>query len=156
MADIFLMKTADNKLVPIDDEAHQFISKYKSGDKLKAKITKPRNYEFHKKAFALINMGYEYYEPPEQLHNGVIIAKSFESYRKGLIITSGFYKLVVGFKGNLVYEAESLSFESMAEDRFQIVYKAMFHVVWNQLLFISTQWTREEMERVLGNAEGFV
>ena len=52
--DIYLLNTASG-LKPCMDEDYEQKKKLKIGKVYKAKITLARNYEFHKKYFALIN-----------------------------------------------------------------------------------------------------
>ena len=46
-------------------------------------------------------------------------------------------------------EAESLSFASMDEDRFEQVYRAVLAVVWNRVLRAKGYASEEEVERIV-------
>ena len=50
-------------LAPNDANAEEFLKKKKLGSILSADVKEIRNYAFHKKLFALLNLGFEYFEP---------------------------------------------------------------------------------------------
>ena len=153
--DIFLMKTPSGSFIPADDEAAEYIKTIKSGEILKAKITRPRNYQFHKKAFALFNLGFEYWEVEEKAYKGKTAVKYANVYRGQVLILAGYYSATYNIDGSVKVIPDSLSFGSMTEDTFAQVYKAVFQVIWKQLLSKSELWTEAELNRVLNNAESF-
>lgn len=82
------------------------------------------------------------------------ITKSFEAFRKEIIIESGFYNLVHTTNG-IKKEAESISFAKMDETRFQEVYKAVFSTAWNQVLSKSFP-SEEEAQNAIDNMLSFI
>lgn len=65
---------------------------------------------------------------------GVVIAKSFEAYRKWAVMTAGFFDEFILPDGTIRREARSISFASMSEDEFRQVYKAVLNVLWLHIL----------------------
>lgn len=64
MAQHSFIKMSNNTLVPANPVTRDFLhSKIKCGDVLSANFKKARNPRFHCKYFALLNLGYEYWEP---------------------------------------------------------------------------------------------
>lgn len=64
MAQHSFIKMSNDTLVPANPAARDFLhSKIKCGDVLYADFKKARNPRFHRKYFALLNLGYEYWEP---------------------------------------------------------------------------------------------
>ncbi|MEQ4693329.1 DUF1367 family protein [Providencia manganoxydans] len=64
MAQHSFIKMSNDTLVPANPAARFFLhSKIKCGDVLSADFKKARNPRFHRKYFALLNLGYEYWEP---------------------------------------------------------------------------------------------
>lgn len=50
-------------LVPFDDYTDEYISKKTEGSIVTGKFSQPRNYEFHKKFFSMIDFAFDYWEP---------------------------------------------------------------------------------------------
>jgi len=116
----YLVKTKSGLYCPYDDEDHARSSKIKVGDVIKA--SKPRSYQFHKKAFSLLMRGFE---NQEKYHN-------FEIYRKIVTILAGYYDEVESKRG-VEYLPKSLSYENMNAEDFEDWYEAMLKVVSNDL-----------------------
>lgn len=82
------------------------------------------------------------------------ITKSFEAFRKEILVEAGFYELVHTTSG-IKKQAESISFAKMDEDRFREVYKAVFSVCWNRVL-CKTFPTEQEAENAINNLMSLV
>lgn len=108
--------------------------KIKIGEAIEADIKRPRNYQFHKKFFALLNIGWE--NTPE-------IDMPFETYRRWVVMRAGFYKVYETKKGKL-FEAESISFTNMDDDTFADVYSRVLDVIIRD-----TQANKEMIEEML-------
>jgi len=174
MAEISFVKTP-NGLIPASEADKEIFNKWKVGRVLSGNFKQVRNYEFHKRFFALMNLAFDYYEPTGGLltksekslaklifktlesygsNDGTMIAfgnefmknltesrkskitditKSFESFRKEIMIESGFYQ-VVNTPTGIKKEAASISFAAMDETKFQEVYKAVFGTLWRFVL----------------------
>ncbi len=123
-------------LTPCDQESLAHIKKMRKDKTYKINITEARNYEFLKKFMALVKVGCE---------NSKTITAPFDVYRKYIIIKAGYYKLYTTPKGSFI-EADSISFGSMSEDKFQEVYKA----VLDQII-LDIDSTKEEIESIIIN-----
>ncbi|EPJ9743107.1 DUF1367 family protein [Klebsiella oxytoca] len=75
--------------------------------------------------------------------NGVAIIKSFEAFRKWATIEAGFYDEFILPDNTRRREARSISFGKMNEAEFHEVYKAVFNVLWNTILFRAFPSQRE-------------
>lgn len=62
MADIIMVRRGAG-LVPAFHSDAEAISKIPVGVEVKAKITQARNIKMHRKVFALLNLGFQYFEP---------------------------------------------------------------------------------------------
>jgi hypothetical protein len=188
MAQIHLIKTAHMTLTPANAEASEFLQCVKTGVWLNCNVTQARNYLYHKRFFALLNLGFEYWTPTggtvtpaekqylngyirylisivgndktlletEQAYtdraaqrraNGHAIVKSFEAFRKWATIEAGFYDEYILPDNTKRREARSISFANMSEQEFHEVYKAVFGVLWNTILF-RTFPSQQEAENV--------
>lgn len=62
MADMMLIRRG-NGLVPANTSDAEALQKLPIGKELRASITQMRNGKFHRKAFALLGLGFDYWEP---------------------------------------------------------------------------------------------
>ncbi len=152
---ISLKKVSDIMIIPDDKESADFIDKMKYNQVITADFKKPRNYSFHKKYFALIKYAYENWQPEEfesPEWEGVVPEKSFDRFRKDLIILSGRYNAVYRIDGSVRIEAESISFASMTEEGFAELYDATINVILKKIL---TNYSREDIDGVIEEVEAF-
>ena len=117
---MYLVKT-NNGYIPSDDKSYEESKKIAVGTEIKG--VKARNIKFHRKAFALLNLGFENQEKFE----------SFEVYRKVIIIRSGFYDEAPTKNGEVYYIPKSLSFEKMSASDFEDWYDATLKVIGSDL-----------------------
>lgn len=111
-----------NKLVPLYGTDYEVLKKLPKNTPLKIVATQQRNYQFHKKAMALFNLGFENQEK----------IKSFNNYRKIMVMKAGYYTTEITDKG-VVYFAESLAYGSMDNTKFAEVYSRVCDVIANEL-----------------------
>ncbi len=107
--------------------------KIKVGDEVKA--TKDRNPQFHRKAFALLKMAFE---NQDRYDNKDI-------FRQILTIKAGYVNWVKGDNGVDYPFAHSWAFESMGQDEFEEMYKAIKEVIIKELK-ITDQQILEEIQ----------
>lgn len=62
MAEIFLCRQGD-ALIAASESGVEVIKGLRYGEVYRADIKQPRNYEFHKKLFALLNISFEHWQP---------------------------------------------------------------------------------------------
>ena len=119
-------------LTPVDLNSLDYIKKM-SNDVYEVTIKITRNYKFFKKFWALIKVG----------HNNTKLDVPFKVYRKLKIMEAGYFKAYNTGKG-VYYEAESISFDKMSEEKFQELYSR----VLDKIIFeIGT--TKEIIEKEL-------
>lgn len=118
MSKIALVRTLSG-FKPAYDSDIELSKKIKLNEVYVYDFKKPRNYEFHKKFFALVNM---VFQNQEQYTN-------IEHLRKDLIIESGNYDLRYDFLGVEIKEAKSISFSSMDDIRFSELYNSVIDVI---------------------------
>ena len=89
---------------------------------LRVKVTRPRNVQFHRKIFALLNLLYDWWEPTDENTpaylkvRGITPEKSFTRFRRDLMILAGFYDATYRINDEVRVEAKSMSFSNMTED----------------------------------------
>ena len=152
MSVVYLRKLY-NSLVPVGQEDMDALEKFAPNSVLKCEIKRPRNIGFHRKFFALLDVAFEAWECPVLEYKGQPISKNREQFRSDITILAGFYTASVNFKGEVRLKAQSISFASMKQDEFEVLYSNFVDVVLAQVL---TSYTREELERVVSKILGFV
>jgi hypothetical protein len=133
MADCYVQKQAGGVMIPADDETAQYLTSIKTDSHLRVKITKVRNYQFHKKMFAFFNfcfahwsgeVGFEFMDEKAQ----------FDVFRKQLLILAGYRKSIVNLRTKTCgYEAVSLSYENMDEETFRECYSALIQAAMTHI-----------------------
>lgn len=126
------MRKTKQGLTPLYNSGSDDYQKLKLGWEGEVKFTQPRNYEFHKKLMALVNMAYE----NQEKFNNVT------HYRKYLTCKAGFYTAYETDKGTFV-EADSISFASMDELEFSELYSKLLDVVIKEIGVTSEQVENE-------------
>lgn len=114
----FHCRNTINGLIPLYPADLDEKRKLKIGKDYEVEVKHPRNYEFHKKFFALVNLCYENYETE----------MPSDTFRRWLIMRAGFVNAFVTDRGTF-YDAESISFASMDQKEFEEVYDRVLNVV---------------------------
>lgn len=127
-------------------------SNIKQGEIVSAEIKRPRNYDFHKKYFALLNYAFGVWEPGKLEYKGQRVGKSIDRFRKDVAILTGHYEIVTTIKGDVRAEAKSISFGSMGEDEFEKLFSETINVLIKHIL---TNYTYDDIDNVIENIVGF-
>lgn len=114
----FYAQIINRKLVPEFDSDNEQLSKLKAGTTYRFEVKAPRNYQFHKKFFALVNLCFQNQEE----------FADFEDLRAVLIMKAGFYKAIRTDKGT-IYLPKSISFATMDNIEFEHVYSRVLDEV---------------------------
>jgi hypothetical protein len=131
---IFLKNTISG-LIPLYPSDFDEKRKLKLGQDYEADIKNPRNLGFHKKFFALLNVG----------HENTKLDMPFDTYRKYLIMKAGFFTAYQTPKGTY-YDPDSISFASMSQDEFEEVYSRVLDKVIEDIGVV-----KEDIEKQLIN-----
>ena len=153
----FFIKTPNNLLMPATFHDQELLKKIKIGQPVKLKYTQVRNYEFHKKFFALMNLAFDYWEPPEggmgsAWKDKIDIEKNFDRFRKDIIIRAGYFNATYRLNGDIRFEAKSIAFGNMSEDEFEELYTKTIDVIVKHVL---NNYTDEMLRSVLEQVEAF-
>lgn len=134
---ITLIKTLNGSFKPAYDTDYEKAKKIKPNEPYEFEYKKPRNYEFHKKFFALVNL---VYQNQEQYTNA-------EHLRKDLLIEAGYYDTRYNLQGIEIQEAKSISFAAIDEIEFNEIYSAVVDAIVKNFHF--------DKEDILLNVEQF-
>jgi hypothetical protein len=131
----FYAQIISGKILPEHDSDYEQFKKLRSGVTYRFEIVKERNYEFHKKFFALLNLAFLNQETFD----------SFDDFRSWAIMKAGYYKRIKT-PGDDLFLPESISFSSMDELEFQELYSKIMDVICGFL-----DLSKEEIQREVVN-----
>ena len=153
--EIILVKTISG-LLPADPQSHEAYGKIKGGEAFRCDIKKIRNYRFLKKYFALLNIGYDNWNPPSiKVDNErVIPLKNFDRFRHDVAILSGYYHSTIRLDGTIRIEAKSISFASMGDDEFADLYSKTIDVFIKHIY--GSKHTKEDIDHMVEEYLRFV
>lgn len=146
MTEIVLAKVAGGALIPVDPQGVEAISKLKLGAGVKVTIKRVRNLPFHRKIFALFNFAFDAWEPDAPTYKGQKVLKNFKQFRGDLVVLAGFSETTINLKGEIRVTPKSLSFDSMPQEEFDLVYSAVIDVVLARIL---TNYKRADLENTI-------
>lgn len=135
-------------LMPAHQSDLDEVKKLPNHQPVRCRVTRMRNPDFHRKYFALLNLAFDYWEPPgEQVGE-----KNFDRFRADVIILCGFYDQYVRLNGEVRVEPKSISFANMDQDEFEELYSKTIDVI---IKYVLVNYTGEELQRVLREIEEF-
>lgn len=120
-------------LIPCYDSDKQNYNKLKIDEVYEFDVKHPRNYEFHKKYFALLNLVYANQQK----------WTDFDGFRAYVVIKSGYSKKYITDKGLLVLP-DSISFGNMDAFKFQEMYNSTINFLIREFLPKTTKAEIEE------------
>ncbi len=141
MSTQIFVKKENDCLVPVD-QANLLLIDELDGT-YKAVLTKPRNIQFHRKFFALVNIAFDAWQTDSIKHKGVIVKKNRDRFRRELTIHAGYYSAVFNINNELRLEAKSISFSNMEEEEFSKLYSKVIDVILQKIL---TNYSKSDLE----------
>ena len=144
----FFIKTTARTLMPASDHDAELLKHIKIGQPTKLTFKRVRNYQFHKKLFALLNLAFSYWEPD----NNQVGEKNFDQFREDIIILCGFYEQWIRLDGSTRVVAKSISFASMSEDEFEKLYAKTIDVIIKHVL---RNYTGDMLRSIVSQIEDF-
>lgn len=123
--EIFCKVTAHG-LVPLYDSDYDLKKRLRVGSVVKCKVSNPRNYEHHKKFFALVRLTFD--NLPSKLaeyfkvHNEEDMLRRFKR-------DLGYFKTSLNERGEKEIEYQSISFSAMEQHEFERFYNQCIDLV---------------------------
>lgn len=126
------------------------------GEMAVADMRFPRNPKFHRKFFALLQIGFDAWEPARKRkkYKGKPVLKNFEQFREDVTILAGYYEQTFNLRGEMKLKAKSIKFASMDEAEFERLYSSVADVLLQNVL--QNYSGREELDDVVDKILGFV
>jgi hypothetical protein len=129
-----LLLNTSTGLKPLYDSDFEEKKKLKLNKEYWVEIRLARNPKFHKKFFALLNIGWQNSD----------LDMPFESYRNWITMKAGYFN-AYSMPNGIYYEAKSIAWSKMDEDEFQELYSRVLDKILEYGNF-----TKEDIERELG------
>jgi hypothetical protein len=148
----YMIKAPGNMWRPADDASGEAMNKFPLGQVCSFEAKRTRNYRFLKKFMAMLDHGFDAWEPPTTEYKGMPVQKERESFREYCIIAAGFKTLVVDLNGGVHAKAKSISFANMEEEEFERVYSAVADVL---LQWVLKTYKRADLDRVVNEMLAF-
>lgn len=148
-----LIKTMGGLFAPYDDESKKQLARLKVGQLIGGDFAAARNYMFHRRFFALMQLGFDIWsetvEPMEYM--GERVHPNLENFRHEIVILAGYYETYVSIKGEVRLQAKSISFARMDETEFEAVYSSCIQVILSRCFAgsMSEKDIRARVEQVL-------
>lgn len=153
MATLHLVKDMGG-FKPLGSDDSELMKKIPLGSVIEAEFSKKRNPLFHRKFFALLNLAYEYWSPPEADWRGFKAVKNFDVFREQVTILAGFREVTYSLDGSVKVKAKSISFASMDDSEFEQVYTKVLDVIWNKVLNTVFE-DKRQLENAVNQLMGF-
>lgn len=144
--DILLIKDG-NVLRPATSEAIGQVERLRDGEMYSAKVTFKRNGKFFRKWFVLLEYAFGLLQErcPETEYKGMVVKLDFERFRYDVTIMAGFCRPVFNAQMQMRLVPESVSFDSMSDERFAHLYDATLNVLIEKVLKIEGL-TKEQLD----------
>jgi hypothetical protein len=153
---LYVRKVQGGVLVPDNDETAEWLQKVKNGEALAAEITRPRNYKFFKKMFALARVCFDYFVEQYDTgleYKGMKAQPSFERFRKDMTILAGHYDATYDINGRVRLEAKSWSWANCSEEEQQQIYSDFINVALKKVFRMSV--SEEQLRKMVDDILAF-
>lgn len=118
-------------LVPLYDSDHDLKQRLRIGSTVRCRVSKPRNYEFHKKFFALVRLTYDNLPLPlVERWNIRSVDDMLRRFKRDL----GYFTSSVNELGEREIEYSSISFAAMDEEEFERFYNGSVNLVLDKYI----------------------
>ena len=150
---ITLLKTQAG-FVPADPATEEWSQKTKLGSIVHSDFKRMRSPKFHRRYFALLNLGFSYWNPGEISSKYGKPEKNFDQFRADCQIIAGYYHTVVRLDGSVRIVADSISFSNMDEDTFRKLYNNVLTVIMERIPVLC-EMNAKEIDDLVDKVIGF-
>ena len=160
---MILVKLPDGKLEGLSELDKVAYAKFKAklknlepGELCELAIKLPRNGKYHRKFFLMLTVGFDMWETgrKQKMYKGQPVTKKFETFREDILIMAGHYEQTFGMNGKLKLIAKSISFASMDQPEFEVIYNSVLDVLLEKVLI--TYKDRDEFNDAVERMMSFI
>ena len=144
---LIFTKIHNGMFIPGDKATEEYTSKLKTGETIHADFKRMRNYKWHKKFFAMLQLAYEYWNPGEIDSKYGVPEKNFERFRKDAIILAGYYHTEIRLDGSVRVEPDSISFAKMDNETFSALYNNVLNVLLQRIPVLA-EMGKEQIDKI--------
>ena len=138
------VKNTSSGLIPMNDQDYENKRKLKIGEVYQVSVKLARNYRFHKKYFALINLAWEYLNEKQ-----TEMFKTMDVFRKTIEVASGHCERIYSIRKKEWFDIpKSIAFDKMSEDEFSELYSSVLDTLLKVVFF---DMDEKQVERELLN-----
>lgn len=130
-------KMLPNGLLEPDEEAKKKLKKINNHDDFLMDYKPKRNYQFHKKMFAMLQVVFMNQNKYENL----------EDLRTEMKLKSGWYETHVTTKGKLIYMPKSMDFSTMDAIEFEEIYQKFIDIALLHFVAVTDEQLQMEIVR---------
>lgn len=130
-----MMKSTGGVLTPADHESAEVMQKVSDGGTIILEYKPKRNYQFHKKMFALLKLILSNTDKYENMTDLLTEMK----------LKAGHYQEHITTKGNVIYVPKSIAFDEMDEAEFSQLYSKFIDIAMKDFV----KMNRVEIEKEL-------
>jgi len=144
-----MLKKSFGHLVPANECDMVAFNKLKMDSVGEWEMVKPnkRNSKFSEKFHVMMHIAYEAWEPSVVTHKDEIAQKDYDTFRRDIAILVGHRKgPLVNMRNEVRYEAKSISFNNMNQEKFEKFYNKCCNYVLTKILY---NYTRDDLDRVV-------
>ena len=125
------VKNTSSGLIPMNDQDYENKRKLKIGEVYQVSVKLARNYRFHKKYFALINLAWEYLNEKQ-----TEMFKTMDVFRKTIEVASGYCERIYSIRKKEWFDIpKSIAFDKMSEDEFSELYSNVLDMLLKVVFF---------------------
>ena len=139
--------------VPADIDSEEWYKKIKHGEVVNADFKKVRNYQFLKKYFALMNIGFDNWTPAEVNSKYGVPEKNSKKFREDTTILAGYFHVVIRLDNSTQIVADSISFANMEEEDFEKLYNQTINVLLKHVY--GEEMDREKLDNIVNRYLSF-
>ena len=163
MSEMTLVKLPDGGLQGLSNLDKIAYAKFKArlknlepGELCEITTKLPRNGKFHRKFFMMLTIGFDYWftGSKQKTYKGQAVTKNFDYFRDDVLILAGHYEQTFGIDGKLKLIAKSISFASMDQPEFEVIYNSVLDVLLGKVLI--TYKNRDEFNDVVEQMMRFI
>lgn len=145
---VILTKTRAG-LIPNGEKSQAWFDKLRLGEDVHGEFKRYRNYRFLKKWFALLNVGFENWNPGDINSKYGAPEKNFDRFRADVTILAGYYITTIRLDGSVRVEPKSVSFAKMEEDEFTELYSKTIDVLIKHVY--GSDYTPDQIDELVNN-----
>jgi hypothetical protein len=152
MSELNLVKV-QGVLVPADAGTQEKVNRMPGSSVLRGKFATARNSAFLRKYFALLNVGFELWEPGDISTKWGTPQKNFDQFREQVQVLAGFGEPVFNVDGTFRMRSKSISFANMEEDEFAVLFSKVIDVILQNVG--AERYTEDDIRKLVDNVMEF-